>query len=76
MSMCTMWPNAKIFYCRDCKKTFVVTPEEWTKCKLRYEFEINQWRMHGPDVAYMPPPFILKEHVNWEYREDQDYEHI
>lgn len=73
-----LWPDAKIFYCRDCKKTFIVTPYDWVKCKLQYEFETNQWLMQGQTVKYLLPAplFILNGHANWEYREDQNYEHI
>lgn len=76
--MSTMWPDAKIFYCRDCKKTFVVTPDDWIECKLQHEFEMNQWLMQGQTTRYLlrAPLFILNGHANWEYREDQNYEHI
>ena len=65
--------RASLFYCQACKTTFMVTEEEYNKAKEDWE---NQQATIPEFNMLITPPFSLKGHYPWVWREDQNYEHI
>ena len=65
--------RATLFYCQTCKTTFIVTKEEYNRAKE--DWKSKQDIFPGSNIAVIPP-FSLKGHYPWIWREDQNYEHI
>lgn len=69
-----VFDNAKIFYCKDCKKTFRVTPIEYERDREIFNEKHNPAYLYGEGMkTVLNPVFELNGHRNWIYREDEDY---
>lgn len=70
--------NSRKFYCLDCKKIFRVRPEEYAIAKSNYAEICAKIDYQAQHCSFAPnyPPFELKGHIRWIYRDDEDYSQI